>query len=170
MADYDPVGMLRTLVAHHIEFVVIGGVGARLRGAPLLTQDLDVTPRRSHPNLVAVAAALGELEARLRTSTEPEGVAFPVTPELLGAASSWTLTTSLGDLNLVLEPAGTRGYEDLIEQADQLRVASDPPLIVWVASLADIIRSKQATGRAKDLASLPLLRETLDEIDRNQRR
>lgn len=169
MANYDPVGMLRTLVAHDVEFVVIGGVGARLRGASLLTQDLDVTPKRSRPNLVAVAAALNELEARLRTATEPEGVAFPVSPELLDAANSWTLITNLGDLDLVLEPAGTRGYEDLIGQADELRVASDPPLTVWVASLADIIRSKQAAGRAKDLASLPLLRETLEEIDRDQR-
>jgi hypothetical protein len=38
-------------------------------------------------------------------------------------------------------------------------------LVVKVASLADIIRSKQAAGRAKDLAALPLLRQTLDEIE-----
>lgn len=161
--------MLRKLIAHDVEFIVIGGVGARLRGAPLLTQDLDVTPKRSRANLVSLASALGELEARLRTATDPEGVDFPVSPELLAAANSWTLITNLGDLDLVLEPAGTRGYEDLIEKSDQLRVASDPPLMVWVASLADIIRSKQAAGRAKDLASLPLLRQTLEEIDRERR-
>jgi hypothetical protein len=166
VAEYDPVGMLRVLVEHRVEFVVIGGVAARLRGAPILTQDLDVTPRASQSNLAALATALDDLEARLRTVADPEGAAFPHDPGLLAAAKSWTLTTRLGDLDLVLEPAGTHGYEDLKEQAESLTVAIDPPLAVDVASLEDIIRSKQAAGRAKDQAALPLLRQTLDEIDR----
>ena len=157
--------MLRVLIAHGVDFVVIGGVGARLRGAPILTQDLDVTPRVSPSNLSALAAALTELKARLRTADEPDGVPFPHNPNLLAAGNSWTLVTRLGDLDLVLEPAGTRGYEDLKEDADEMKVAANPPLVVKVASLADIIRSKQAAGRAKDLAALPLLRQTLDEIE-----
>lgn len=166
MPEYDPVGMLRVLVNHGVEFVVIGGVAARLRGAPILTEDLDVTPRDSPSNLAALAAALDDLDARLRTATDPEGVAFPHDPGLLTAAKSWTLSTRMGDLDLVLEPAGTRGYDDLKEQAESLTVAMEPPLSVDVASLEDIIRSKQAAGRAKDQAALPLLRQTLDEIDR----
>ena len=166
MADYDPVGMLRVLFAHGVEFVVIGGVAARLRGAPILTQDLDVTPRSTRSNLERVAAALTDLAAQLRTVTNPEGVDFPHDPTLLAAANTWTLTTRLGDLDLVFEPAGTRGYEDLNADAEPLQVALDPPLSVPVASLEDIIRSKQAAGRAKDQAALPLLRQTLDEIDR----
>lgn len=157
--------MLRVLTAHNVDFVVIGGVAARLRGAPILTQDLDVTPKVSTSNLSALATALTHLEARLRTIDEPDGVQFPHDPQLLAAANSWTLVTRLGELDLVLQPAGTRGYEDLKEEADDLKVAGGPPLVVKVASLADIIRTKQAAGRAKDLAALPLLRQTLDEID-----
>ena len=71
--------------------------------------------------------------------------------------------TSVRPTSTVREPAGTGGYSDLRSDADQLQVATDPPLTVLVASLADIIRSKQAAGRAKDLASLPLLRQTLAE-------
>jgi hypothetical protein len=37
---------------------------------------------------------------------------------------------------------------------------------VRVASLDDIIRSKAAAGRAKDHATLPLLRALREEIDR----
>ena len=166
VADYDPVGMLRVLIARGVEFVVVGGVAARLRGAPILTQDLDVTPRSTKSNLERLAAALTDLEAQLRTATNPEGVQFPHDPALLAAANTWTLTTRLGDLDLVFEPAGTRGYEDLKADAEPLQVALEPPLSVPVASLEDIIRSKQAAGRAKDQAALPLLRQTLDEIDR----
>lgn len=165
LPEYDPVGMLRTLKAHDVEFVVIGGVAARLRGAPILTQDLDVTPRTTKANLERMAAALDQLEARLRTVGDPGGAEFPYDGALLAAANSWTLITRFGELDLVMEPAGTRGYEDLKADAETMRVASDPPLQVLVASLEDIIRSKQAAGRAKDQAALPLLRLTLDEID-----
>ena len=157
--------MLRTLVAHGVDFVVIGGVAARLRGAPILTQDLDVTPRMSPTNLEALGRALADLDARLRTAREPDGIAFPLDPDLLAAGRSWTLTTRLGDLDLVLHPAGTRGYEDLMRDADELTVAVEPPLEVAVASLSDVIRSKEAAGRDKDRAMLPLLRRTLEEID-----
>jgi hypothetical protein len=168
LADYDPVAMLRVLSDYGVEFVVIGGVAGRLRGAPILTQDLDVTPRATPTNLAKVAAALGELRARLRTSRDPDGAAFPHDPELLANANSWTLTTRFGDLDLVVNPAGSRGFDDLREGADLLTVATDPPLSVLVASLEDVIRTKQAAGRAKDLAALPLLRQTLDEVERKR--
>ena len=51
MAEFDPVAMLRVLVAHRVRFVVVGGIAARLRGAPMLTQDVDVTPDADRKNL-----------------------------------------------------------------------------------------------------------------------
>jgi len=165
MAEFDPVATLRVLVEHRVEFLVIGGIAARLRGAPFLTQDIDVTPAADHENLERLADALRELGARLRTATEPEGVPFPFDPGLLESATVWTLTTKSGDLDLVMAPAGTGGYQDLIRDADELRVAVNPELLVNVASLADVIRSKEAAGRDKDRATLPLLRRTLEESD-----
>ena len=163
MVEFDPVAILRLLDAHRVEFIVVGGIAARLRGAPLLTQDVDVTPATDRTNLERLAAALHDLDARLRTATQPDGVAFPFDPGLLESASLWTLTTKHGDLDLVISPAGTRGYPDLITDADRLKVAVDPELLVNVASLADVIRSKEAAGRDKDRAALPLLRKTLEE-------
>ena len=78
MPEFDPVATLRVLEEHDVEFVVVGGIAARLRGAPLLTQDLDITPARDHGNLERLAKALEDLEARLRTATEPDGVRFPI--------------------------------------------------------------------------------------------
>lgn len=163
MAEFDPVAMLRALVEHQVDFVLVGGIAARLRGAPLLTQDVDVTPATDRPNLERLAGALAALEGRLRTATEPEGLPFPFDPALLESGSVWNMTTKHGDLDLVMNPAGTSGYRDLLAGADLLTVALDPALEVRVASLADVIRSKEAAGRAKDRASLPLLRRTLEE-------
>ncbi len=166
MAEFDPVALLRLLEGHRVEFIVVGGIAARLRGAPLLTQDVDITPSTDRTNLERLAAALRDLDARLRTATEPDGVAFPFDPALLESASVWTLTTKHGDLDLVVSPAGTQGFRDLITDADRLKVAVDPELLVNVASLADVIRSKEAAGRDKDRAALPLLRKTLEESSR----
>jgi hypothetical protein len=163
MAEYNPVGVLRVLVEHEVDFVVVGGVAARLRGAPLLTQDVDITPATDRSNLERLASALQELNARLRTATEPDGVPFPFDPALLEASNIWAMITKHGDLDLVVSPAGTDGYNDVVRDADPIRVAIEPDLIVNVASLVDVIRSKEAAGREKDRAALPLLRRTLEE-------
>jgi hypothetical protein len=168
VADYDPVAMLRALSTHGVAFVLIGGVAARLQGAPILTQDVDITPRPDPHNLAALAAVLGDIEARLRTPSEPDGVAFPLDPAFLGQVNMWTLTTRHGDLDIIFQPAGTSGYADLISDAEQLTVAMDPPLSVWVASLVDVVRSKEASGRDKDRAALPLLRRTLEELEKGK--
>jgi hypothetical protein len=163
VAEFDPVALLRVLVEHRVDLIVVGGIAARLRGAPLLTQDVDITPSDEDTNLRRLVAALGELDARLRTATEPDGVPLPLDPALLETAAVWTLTTKFGDLDLVMAPAGTDGYRDLARSADELLVAVAPDLTVSVASLADVIRSKEAAGREKDRAALPLLRRTLEE-------
>ena len=128
----------------------------------MFTQDLDITPERSEKNLACVVAALKELDARLRTESDINGVAFPLDVAMLRTNDSWTLVTRSGDLDLVFLPAGTRGYADLVHDADELVVSKNPRLVVRVASLADVIRSKEAAGRDKDRAALPLLRRTLE--------
>jgi hypothetical protein len=163
VAEFDPVAMLRVLIEHEVDLVVVGGIAARLRGAPLLTQDVDIAPSDTRKNMHRLVPALQVLEARLRTAAEPDGVPLPFDPALLEAAPMWTLTTRFGDLDLVMSPAGTGGYQDLSRDADELLVAESPQLMVKVASLADVIRSKEAAGREKDRAALPLLRRTLEE-------
>ena len=167
MTDFDPVSMLRILRAHDVAFVVVGGVAARLRGAPLLTQDVDITPEPTAANMRRLAEALEEMQARLRSASEPEGVEFPFDPDLMATKQMWTLTTRYGDLDLVLQPTGFERFEELADGASPLRVATQPDLYVEVAALVDVIASKEAAGREKDLAALPLLRTTLRESSRN---
>ena len=154
----DPKRALEVLRRHEVRFVVIGAVAAIVQGYPLPTEDLDVTPARDPSNLGRLAEALRELDAQLRTATG--SVPFPVDAQMLSTADSWTLTTDAGDLDLVFTPAGTRGYEDLIRDAVEL----DLGVPVLVASLRDVIRSKEAAGRPKDQVQLPALRATLERI------
>ena len=141
---------------------MIGAAAARIAGAPVVTEDIDVTPATDKPNLECLAAALKELRAHLRSPSDKKAVRFPLEADMLRTADMWTLTTSAGDLDICFTPPGTRGYRDLRREALRTRVG--PGLSVSVASLRDVIRSKEAAGRDKDLAQLPLLRRTLEQI------
>ncbi len=159
MADFDPIPILRTLQRHRVAFIVVGGIAAIAQGSPLPTYDLDVTPARDLENLDRVAAALDELEATLRVPHR-EGAPFPIDARFLAAGEAWTLDTTLGPFDLVIIPAGTTGYEDLDADAGDAELAEN--LVVRVASLRDVIRMKQASGRPKDLAALPALYAALE--------
>ncbi len=59
-------------------------------------------------------------------------------------------------------PTGTEGYEDLATNAIVVHFAGHD---VVVAALADVVRSKEAAGRPKDLATLPARHRRLDTLE-----
>jgi hypothetical protein len=145
---------------HGVDYVVIGGFAAELHAAPVEpTRDIDFTPATTMANLARVSAALDELGACIRTATEPGGLAFSHDAASLGHARVWNLTRSHGEFDLSFVPSGTEGYDDLVRQA--LRVAVPGGGHMAVASFADVIRSKRAAGRQKDLRALPALQRRL---------
>jgi hypothetical protein len=149
---------------HGVDFLVVGATAAIAQGYPLPTQDLDITPARYQENYERLATALRELHAKLRTPAGP--VEFPIDPRYLADVEAWTLETDAGPLDLVVVPAGTRGYDDLRRDAVEL----DLGVPVLVASLRDVIRMKEASNRLKDQAQLPALRATLERIRERERR
>ena len=58
--------------------------------------------------------------------------------------------------------AARTGYRDIARDAVRLVILGTE---VDVASLADVIRSKEAAGREKDRLALPVLRRILAETD-----
>ena len=157
---YDAAAIISALQRHRVRFVVIGGVAAIAQGSPLPTEDMDITPDGTPDNLEALAAALIDLDAKLRTPDDP--IPFPIDAKVLAGNTVWTLETRAGSLDLCFEPSGTRGYEDLRRGALQIDLGSGTP--APVASLTDVIRSKEAANRLKDQGQLPALRQTLEEI------
>ena len=162
---FDPVPLLDALQRHEVEFIVVGAAAAISQGSPLPTYDLDVTPARSPRNIERLVAALLDLDAKLRTPTEP--VPFPVDARMIAGGEAWTLDTSAGPLDLVFVPAGTQGYDDLRRNALSVDLGTGRPTLV--ASLGDVIRMKEASNREKDRAQLPALRRTLEIVRERER-
>ncbi len=150
--------LIRTLAKHRVRYVLIGALGARMQGFPRVTADADVTPDRSPANVERLAAALRELEAKIYTETVPEGLVFDCTSAMLARADTWNLVTRAGRLDLVFEPAGTAGYDDLAPQAIRFAVFDTD---LAVARLEDIMRSKIAADRPRDRHDVLIMREML---------
>jgi len=162
-APLDPARIVTVLARHGVRYVMIGALAARLQGFPRLTADADITPDRSRDNLEKLASALVELEARVCTDTVTEGLAFDCSPEMLSRADLWNLVTAAGRLDLAFAPAGTDGYADLARAAVRFEVFG---VELLAASLADIVRSKEAADRPQDRQDVVILRELMRRTGR----
>ena len=161
MKPFDPIGALRTLLAYKVDFVLIGGLAARLHGSPTVTDDLDVCHDRKPENLKRLAKALAEMEATLRLPDPDEFVELPLDERLLAGIDNLTLNTEFGAFDLLARPAGTDGYEDLSRGAVTIKL--ERALSIAVASIDDLIRMKRASGRPKDLIEVEVLTAVQDE-------
>ncbi len=162
VAPLDPERIVTVLASHDVRYVLIGALAARLQGFPRVTADADITPSSDPANLERLAAALRELEARVFTESVPEGLPFDCSAEALGRAGMWNLVTSAGRLDVAFKPAGTEGYQDLIEGAVRFEVFG---VKLLAAGLTDIIRSKDAADRPQDRQDVVILREMLRRRD-----
>jgi hypothetical protein len=163
--DFDPEEMLSVLTEAGVRFILIGGMAAVLHGDVGVTVDIDVVPERTDDNLARLAKALRRLGARIRREGEPEGLAFDCSAEFfhnLPPDAIVNMTTQAGDLDVTFCPSGTSGFADL--KRDAIDIEASDRLHVLVASLEDVIRSKEAAGRDKDRVAVPRLRRLLDRL------
>ena len=158
VAPFDPERLVRVLAKHHVRYVLIGALAARLQGFPRLTADADITPDRTGDNLEHLAAALRELEARVYTESVPEGLPFDCSGSALARAQLWNLVTSAGRLAVAFVPSGTEGFADLSRDAVRFEIFG---VELFAASLSDIVRSKEAADRPQDRQDVVILKEML---------
>lgn len=162
---FDPVRLIAVLAEHQVEYVLIGGVAARLAGYPLATFDADITPSAKSENVERLAAALRALDARVFTESVPEGLSFDCSAAMLARATSWTLVTSVGRVDVLFEPAGVKGYEELKAEAVQYDVLDLP---VLAASLESLIRMKEAAGRPRDRQAAAIIKAMIERDARKR--
>ncbi len=156
--------ILRTLTAHQVQFVLVGGLSAIVNGAPVNTFDVDVVHSRKPENLERMLEALKELEAWYRLRTDKKilpGISY------FAGGGHILLNTTHGPLD-VLGSIGGLDYEGLLPDTSLLKVA--PEVIVRTLNLDKYIELKEKLDRDKDRATLPTLRATLDEINRQRKK
>jgi len=153
----DFLEIINILVAHKVDFIVVGGVCAVLHGAPVTTFDLDLVHSRSPENLDRLMSALKELNAFYRGRGEQR-----LEPSLshLSSPGHQLLMTKFGPLDLLGTIGIGHAYEDLLKDSVKLEVSE---IRLNVLDLRTLIEVKKETISEKDKAVIPILQRTLEE-------
>lgn len=149
------------LVRAKVDFILIGGMAAILHGSARVTFDVDLLYDRSQANLERRADALQPFRPSLRGV--PAGLPFKLDLVTLRNGLNFTLTTDVGDLDLLGEIAGREGYNDLLPHSFDVEAFG---VRFKCVDLPTLIRIKEAAGRAKDHEAVAELRVLLEERER----
>ncbi len=156
MTDFE--GLLRALEAADADFILVGGVAAVAHGGTRLTQDLDVVYLRERDAMDRLVEGLGDLSPYLRGA--PPGLPFDWSRETLERGLNFTLTTDLGDIDLLGEITGGGTYQDLLPRTVEIEVFGMRCRCLDLPTLIDV---KRAAGRPKDLEAIAELEVLRDE-------
>ena len=168
MTEFDPARILGVLDRHGVDYVLVGGLGARAHGATRPTSDIDCVPDGTRENLSRLAAALRELGARLRVGgmSDEASRRLPVQidAETLESFGNSTWTTDAGPLDVLRELRDREGrevtYRELLSRGVDQQIGQTR---VHVAGLDDIIAAKEHADRDKDREALPELRRLRED-------
>ena len=150
------IEIARHLQELHFDVVLIGNAAAALQGAPVTTIDFDFMFRKTPVNLRKLKALARRLGATVLRPYYPVSDLFRVVRDEDGLQLDF-----MGTIHGVRSFAGLRARARMIALGDTA---------LAVASLADIIKSKKAAARPRDLAVLGVLEKTDEEAKRAEAR
>jgi predicted nucleotidyltransferase len=137
--------ILSGLVSAGVRFVVVGGVASTAHGSTRVTNDIDICYDTAQDNLIALAGVLASWGAYLRGV--PPGLPFTMDDRALRTTPLMTLTTRLGNIDVLDEIKGVGRYPEVL-------AASEPCVVgqtqFRILSLPALIDAKRAAGRPKD--------------------
>lgn len=144
-----------------VEYILVGGIAARAHGSARVTQHVDICYARSAENLARLERALAAFAPYPRGA--PRGLPFEWSVRTLRAGLNFTLTTTVGDIDLLGDLVGGGGYDDLVAHSSVVRVFGRD---VRLIDLPWLIRLKRAAGRPRDFEMLAELEALLEERSR----
>lgn len=147
------VEVAEVFAKHQVEFMFIGKSGAILLGYPSTTQDVDLFPKKDAENGARIVKALRDLDFE---------IADEIAEKIIRGVDFVQLKTGPFDLDLVFAPDGIESFD---EAKKRMLIIEGFP----VANIRDIIASKKASGREKDLLDLPLLEDFREEFEKSRR-
>ena len=139
-----------------VESIVVGGLAATIHGSARLTQDVDLVYSREPRNIERLADALRPYAPYLRGA--PAGLPFEWSADTITRGLNFTLTTTIGDIDLLGEIPGGGDHQALLPHTIEVEIFGHHCRCL---NLPALIRAKRAAGRPKDLEGLAELEALL---------
>ena len=159
----DLAQAIPALVCANVDFILLGGMAAILRGSARVTFDVDVVYSRTHGNMKRLAAALAPHDPYLRNASRD--LAFTWDAKTIRGGLDFALTTELGDIDLFGEVARGESYSDLLPYSFDVDAFG---VRFKCIDLPTLIRIKEAADRPKDREAIAELRVLLEESEKKQ--
>lgn len=141
--------IIAALVAAGVRFVVIGGVAATIQGSTRLTNDIDICYDTSPDTVEKLAAQLRQWNGYLRGVER--GLPFVLDARALRTTPIMTLTTDVGDIDLLDLVPGVGDYRAALKQSEVVAIGA---VEFRSLTLDALIASKRAIRRPKDVEQL----------------
>lgn len=154
--------LLHLLNEHRVDYVLVGGLAVSLHGAVRMTLDVDVVVSMDEANLqrLVMAARLAGLQpvapVPLESLTQPALLDQWHREKKLLAFGLRTPDSKATVLDILVHPPIS--FADLRANASLIRMGS---ALIPLASIPDLVRMKQESGRTKDRLDI----EALEQLD-----
>ena len=161
--ELDAETLLRSLLEHGVEFVVVGGLAVILHGYVRATKDLDISPRPDGDNYRRLYDALALLGAEPIEVGDfrPEELPVPFSPDGLDEGGNWALRTSAGRIDVLQWLEGVDGFAQLRANAVEEDLSRIGPVLF--AGYDDLLSMKRAADRPQDRADIDALERLRDD-------
>ena len=158
--------VLEGLIEAGVDFILVGGLAAVVQGAPVTTMDVDIVHNQSPENIAKLLAFLKSVDAFYR---RPDDKRIEPKEDDLSGMGHTLFTTRLGPLDVLAVIEEGKGYGDLLEHTVEIEFRGHT---IRVLDLKMLIQLKRSSTDPKDRQRLPVLEETLrqleEEYDREQ--
>ena len=158
-AGADLSAIIEGLIKADVKFILVGGLAAVVQGAPVTTMDVDIVHNRSSKNIAKLFAFLESINATYRRLDDK--VIEPKEDDLSGTGHA-LFTTRFGPLDVLAVIEEGKTYEDLIEHTVEIEFRGH---VIYVLDLKMLIKFKKTSKDPKDKQRLPVLEETLRQLE-----
>jgi hypothetical protein len=157
--DTDLSAILEGLIKADVKFILVGGLAAVVQGAPVTTMDVDIVHARSSENIAKLFAFLKSIDATYR---RPDDKEIPPKEDDFKGMGHALFKTRLGPLDVLAFIEEGKTYEDLLNYTIEIEFRRQT---IHVLDLKMLIELKRTSKDPKDKQRLPVLEETLRQLE-----
>jgi hypothetical protein len=143
----DPLlTILKRLLDHDVELVMVGGMAAMFHGSTIVTQDIDFCVPFDVPSMTKLLAALDGVKPTFRM--RPDRMPIYTDPARLARLNLLAVETTLGVVDFLNEVSGVGRFPEVAAHSEMIEVIEG--VSCRVLTLDALIDAKRAAGRPKD--------------------